>query len=785
MFDRIPQELKELPQWVCWRLEDHGGIKPTKVPYSVNSGAKASTTNPLTWVNYETAVAASSNFDGIGFVLSENDPYAFIDLDDAEGNAQDFARQKAVFDAFNSYAELSPGGKGLHIIVKGHVPAGRKRKHIEVYSQSRFMTMTGNVFHDAPIREQHALLNILWTEMGGSIANSISVTGTLDEAESDKEIYERASRAANGQKFKDLFEGKWQSYYVSQSEADFALIDILAFYTKAPIQIRRLFALSNLGQREKAKRSKYVGDMIDRSFDRQLPALDLEGLQNAIALKYAESASGGISQPSNGTPLPAGLPSEVEPPPANAVSAVRSKQGDGIEIAPRVVNGVVYPPGMLGEIAQFIFEAAPRPVAEIALSAAIGLMAGITGRAYNISNTGLNYYMILLANTGSGKEAMSSGIDKLIYSLRPSIPAITQFIGPGDIASGQALMKYLASKSQSFVSIIGEFDKVLGMLMSKHQNAAQSMLRKNILDLYNKSGAGQTFRPYIYSDQDKNTAAINSPAFSILGECTAEKFYGMLDESMVSEGLLPRFSITEYTGKRVDLNKSHGTVNPSNAIIARLQAIVTCAIKLQVGINGQGPAVVNIPMMTDAEREFDRFNKFCDDEINSAERDAIRQLWNRAHVKAMKLAGLCAVGIHPFQPVVSLDVAGWAMNYVEADVRSMLGKFEGGEIGSPQSARHQRLLKVIDEYSNHNNPFHNVERYGVKYAMWSAHVVPYQFLSRRLVNDAKFTSHPRGSTEALKETLKELLDQDVLRELSPVDKTNFGSNQRMFIRNAL
>lgn len=64
-------------------------------------------------------------------------------------------------------------------------------------------------------------------------------------------------------------------------------------------------------------------------------------------------------------------------------------------------------PGLVGEVAKFIYASAPRPVAEIAFVGAIGLVAGISGRAYNVSGRGLYQYALLLANTGTGKEAMN------------------------------------------------------------------------------------------------------------------------------------------------------------------------------------------------------------------------------------------------------------------------------------------------------------------------------------------------------------------------------------------
>ena len=45
--ENIPQEMKDIPQWVVWKLEKRDG-NLTKVPYQVN-GKKADTTKSETW----------------------------------------------------------------------------------------------------------------------------------------------------------------------------------------------------------------------------------------------------------------------------------------------------------------------------------------------------------------------------------------------------------------------------------------------------------------------------------------------------------------------------------------------------------------------------------------------------------------------------------------------------------------------------------------------------------------------------------------------------------------
>jgi len=84
---QAPKELKALDQWVLWRQETRRG-KSTKVPYQRN-GSLAKTDDSGTWISYTEVCAAfrSDRFSGIGFVFSECDPYAGIDLDDRLDNS--------------------------------------------------------------------------------------------------------------------------------------------------------------------------------------------------------------------------------------------------------------------------------------------------------------------------------------------------------------------------------------------------------------------------------------------------------------------------------------------------------------------------------------------------------------------------------------------------------------------------------------------------------------------------------------------------------------------------
>lgn len=785
----IPQELRDLKQWILWRYEDKGAKKPTKVPYSIN-GHPASVDDFKTWSNFDEAFNAFQlgGYDGIGFVFTDNDPYSFIDLDDCEGNQADLDRQIKIHQEFDSYSEISPSGKGLHIIVKGRLPQGRRRAHIEVYSSLRYATMTGNVYNNKPIAEKHELLLMLFEQMGSPPKTHSSYTGNEPEKVIDQEIFAQASSAVNGEKFTKLYAGEWSLYYPSQSEADFALIDIIAFYTQNRNQITRMFRASGLGQRDKAKRTDYINYMIEKSFDRMLPQVDIEGFKIALDEKIAlqqqkdqldltlagspsGKASGFGPDIGGSNPSPAandgGIAQRSEPIAHNGLVAGSNPA------APTITP----PPGLMGEIAQFIYNAAPRPVPEIALAAAIGLMAGICGRAYNISGTGLNQYVLCIAMTGAGKEAMASGIDRLVNAVQSSVPVASEFIGPSRIASGQALYKYMATKSQCFVSIIGEFGLRMESMSKENANSAEKLLKAELLDLYNKSGHGQVARPSIYADSDKNTLSIPAPAFSILGESTPETFYRVVNEDMINEGLLPRFMLIEYRGGRPELNPNHLNAAPPMFLIDKVAQLMANTKTIMAGNR-----VINVQCEPDAHKMLNDFNKYADAKINNADREAIRQLWNRAHIKALKISALVAVGVNYYNPVVTAEYVSWAINMVDHDIRMLSAKFESGEIGkaSEETKQFIDMKRVLKQYVT--EPWSKAKVYGTDERLFNAKIVPYGYISKRLCNMASYRTDRSGATTAIKRSLQIMLDSDFLREIPRKELSDkYGTTQKSFV----
>lgn len=269
----IPAELTALSQWVGWRWRwvPPGNGKPgrwTKPPVNIRTGGDASSTNPATWATFSEALAAyqAGRCDGLGLVLTASDPYTGIDLDTCISDDGELAPWAAeIVAAMDSYTEFSPTGTGLRLFVRAQLPGGGiKRGEIELYDQARYLTVTGQCWPGAPERiarrqgEVDALYERL-TVKPERPALAVAPNGHTSGADlPDGEILRRASKAANGEKFRRLFFDGDTAGYSSQSEADSALCSILAFYTRDAGQLDRLFRRSAL-MRDKWD-EKHYGD---------------------------------------------------------------------------------------------------------------------------------------------------------------------------------------------------------------------------------------------------------------------------------------------------------------------------------------------------------------------------------------------------------------------------------------------------------------------------------------------------------------------------------------------
>ncbi|NCC97739.1 MAG: hypothetical protein EOM02_13005 [Synergistales bacterium] len=258
--DGIPEELKALSQWCCWRLQPRGeGRKPGKVPVMAMSPERnASVSDPSTWTTFDRAMETYTDgkTDGLSLVLTAGDPYTIVDLDDViqtDGSLSEMAAD--LVQMFGSYTEVSAGGSGLHIIVKGRLTGGGIHKKIEVYSDKKVMALTGVAWGEPrPIVDGQSAVSLLeklcnppQPKEAEARRNNLSVVtgGRAFPPRSDDEVWAAIERTSP--KGKALLGGSLAMHGNDHSSADASLCVILAEYTNEdPYQMDRIFRRSGL-----------------------------------------------------------------------------------------------------------------------------------------------------------------------------------------------------------------------------------------------------------------------------------------------------------------------------------------------------------------------------------------------------------------------------------------------------------------------------------------------------------------------------------------------------------
>lgn len=242
-YSNVPQELKKMNRWILYRLFlDEKTGKYTKKPFNARTGGMAQSNNPNTWCDYGIARSVVENYDGLGFMLGDGIFGVDIDGVDLKDSIV-----KEVITTLNSYAEVSPSGKGIHVICKGSKPQGAcRRGNFECYEKGRFFTVTGKVvkpyttLKDCTESIKPLFEKYLRREEKSFISTQLAYSQS--QFLSDSEVLDKASKQS---KFNDLYYYGWGTGDASRD--DMILINLLIFWTRGNMeQIDRLFRNSAL-----------------------------------------------------------------------------------------------------------------------------------------------------------------------------------------------------------------------------------------------------------------------------------------------------------------------------------------------------------------------------------------------------------------------------------------------------------------------------------------------------------------------------------------------------------
>ncbi|MDH5099773.1 phage/plasmid primase, P4 family [Lactobacillus kefiranofaciens] len=263
-YSLIPKELINLKQWglfqLKWLPEREKYTKIPKNPYNFSAGKS---NDQRTWSDFETALRALHKYpqaDGLAFYFANG--FVGLDIDHIDSDLSDYEEGDTdpnnLVNHFkslthNSYMEISQSGKGLHVIFKGKIP-GKHRRHgsYEMYESGRFFALTGNTIGKPKIESlDKSEMTTLYEFCFGKDKVTPLHPENIDDEVIDLPIPEIIKRAedspSSGKRFTMFMQGGWEQFYNSQSEADMAFANDLAFWCGRDIhKMDQIFRNSSL-----------------------------------------------------------------------------------------------------------------------------------------------------------------------------------------------------------------------------------------------------------------------------------------------------------------------------------------------------------------------------------------------------------------------------------------------------------------------------------------------------------------------------------------------------------
>jgi hypothetical protein len=263
----------------------------------------------------------------------------------------------------------------------------------------------------------------------------------------------------------------------------------------------------------------------------------------------------------------------------------------------------------------------PSPV--MGMATALSFCETIYGRRIR-SQTDLrpNDYNVVMAPTGSGKEACETAIQKLFLAVGHDL------MHPPDVQSGNGLLSMIHEKPCG-IWVCDEFGKTLESILDKRGNNHLKQIATHLLKIYGK--AATTYGGAAHSAGAKNKTV--QPHLCLLG-LTTPKVFSSITAEQVDDGLFGRLAF--FVCQDRPKMRISPQINPPDYLVSHIQNWLEWE-PMEPGNIATDPRPETLMMRADA---FQRWTEHSDQirERMDSEGEMRAGVWCRTAARSMKLA---------------------------------------------------------------------------------------------------------------------------------------------------
>jgi hypothetical protein len=204
------------------------------------------------------------------------------------------------------------------------------------------------------------------------------------------------------------------------------------------------------------------------------------------------------------------------------------------QVSDELPDAMTRPPGLLGEMTDWITDTAMMPNRVVSFSVALTVLWTILGIKYaSPTASGTHLYTLLLAETGTGKQHALDQGNALLEAAKAGM-----CVGAGEYMSQTAIISAVTSAPLQMATM-DEFGSFLGRINSRKAGVHDLGIKKVFLQLW-----GANFGFYITPQwAGKSSYKIYCPAFSFYGAATPRSFYEALDGADIENGMINRMLV--------------------------------------------------------------------------------------------------------------------------------------------------------------------------------------------------------------------------------------------------
>jgi hypothetical protein len=337
------------------------------------------------------------------------------------------------------------------------------------------------------------------------------------------------------------------------------------------------------------------------------------------------------------------------------------------------IEALTYVPGLVGQIVEWIVSGARRPNRVMALGVALGVVGTLIGRRVEgPTGNATHLYVFILAPTGWGKDYPLWCGNRLMIAV-----GAQPLLGPGEFVSGRGIIKYL-KRNPLTLCIVDELGDVFQLINGQQDNPWVTDLMGHFKKLYNSWEIINTAET-----MKDATVAINHPAVTIVGACTAQALFEALKPRDIEGGFANRAMLLPFEGfkRPPERDVPEGAEEPPAALVVELKQLMP---KLSLVDRKAHEIVEMAPPVLRSDRDKIRWGS---EEAKAAYFEFSREIdqWEdksrrkfelgmRAAENAVRCATVIAAGC--FSPTVDVGDIGWALKWSRVSFNAADGGVE-------------------------------------------------------------------------------------------------------------